>query len=434
MTSCLLLEKESLIWFPCYKEAPNGYGGKFVMAHKLCRSFNKDGAEDPSCGQYRVTHYGPDAWGRAFGPLALDQFLLFCHALDCLIKEGQGVGVGCGGSSEERANAAVLIGGYLAVRHEWSEDQIKEAVGPADAELTFACSWLRNDAPRVLKVTDCWAGIAMACHMHWLDSSLIEDHEVIKKACAAYRTMGTTYDAAWLAPGYVMVCADPVTTVADPNPNTFMKIFPDEPTAEGTVASTGPVTATTSQRSSRRSFDSCDTVCKDYRISENIIKADDQEALSFVTLLQECDIGLVVRTNCVDEPGMPGYTYDRRRLMDYGISHADIFIEDYGGGLPSPSQVSRLLEEADGYAAAGGAQGAAIHCKGGFGRSVTMACLLTIVRFDLPGRGLLGWVRITRPGAVTTTKQERFICRMKGKQDVLQYASPGKNICGCAVL
>eukprot|EP00972_Heterocapsa_arctica_P115713 16449330-Heterocapsa_arctica.AAC.1 len=38
-----------------------------------------------------------------------------------------------------------------------------------------------------------------------------------------------------------------------------------------------------------------------------------------------------------------------------------------------------------------------VHCKGGFGRSVVFACCLLIWEHDIPGRQLLGWVRVVRP-------------------------------------
>mmetsp|Transcript_68343 Transcript_68343/g.184632 ORF Transcript_68343/g.184632 Transcript_68343/m.184632 type:complete len:124 (-) Transcript_68343:196-567(-) len=59
-----------------------------------------------------------------------------------------------------------------------------------------------------------------------------------------------------------------------------------------------------------------------------------------------------------------------------------------------------------------------VHCKGGFGRSVFLACILVIYRYNVSGRGLLGWVRIARPGAITTPEQEAVLLSLSGRVDL----------------
>merc|ERR1719188_2778471 len=59
-----------------------------------------------------------------------------------------------------------------------------------------------------------------------------------------------------------------------------------------------------------------------------------------------------------------------------------------------------------------------VHCKGGFGRSVVLSCILLIHMFDVPGRSVLGWSRIARPGAITTPEQEAFLCKLRGRADL----------------
>mmetsp|Transcript_26655 Transcript_26655/g.58578 ORF Transcript_26655/g.58578 Transcript_26655/m.58578 type:complete len:450 (-) Transcript_26655:180-1529(-) len=448
MAGTVLLEKDSLRWFPNVEEAPPVFAGTFVTVDTLCKSLDLgDNEEDRTSGRYRVTHYGPEAWGKAFGPLSLDQHFSFSHHLDCLIGKGTEVGVGCGPKAEDRANAAVLLGFYLILRMSWNEEEITKAMGPQDARLTFACSWLRNESERVLTVADCWAGIATASRLGWLTPNLIEDHDLAEKASVTYKAMAETFDAAWLAPGLVLICADPVTTVLDPNPNTFTKIFPDDeqitapaptataptaeaPTAEAPENGIGPKRVLASQKS----IDSCDTVCKNYSDGEGIVRRPGEDPTSFLEFLHACDVGILVRTNSVEEPGMPGWIYDAAKMRDSGIAHSDIFIRDYGGGLPEPADVAKMLEFCEGCALPG-AQAVGVHCKGGFGRSVTMACLLVMAHFDVPGRALLGWARIVRPGAVTTTRQERFIYRMQGRDDVYRYAKPNNTPCNgnCAI-
>mmetsp|Transcript_44853 Transcript_44853/g.103635 ORF Transcript_44853/g.103635 Transcript_44853/m.103635 type:complete len:95 (-) Transcript_44853:32-316(-) len=63
-----------------------------------------------------------------------------------------------------------------------------------------------------------------------------------------------------------------------------------------------------------------------------------------------------------------------------------------------------------------------VHSRSRFGRSVVLACCLAIHRLDVPGSVLLGWVRIARPGAISTRSQELFLHKLSGSEDVARYA------------
>jgi hypothetical protein len=156
----------------------------------------------------------------------------------------------------------------------------------------------------------------------------------------------------------------------------------------------------------------------------------------FVWFLQDCQVSIVVRANFANEPGML-QAYDGSEMLNYDIVHQDICVDDHCGGLPDKSAFKAFLEVTEDYMRAGD-DAVLVHCKGGFGRSVVMACALLIDRFDLRGSALLGWVRLCRAGTVTTPKQEQFLRSLRGREDLRRFlrGMPGTlpaAHCGCSV-
>mmetsp|Transcript_83031 Transcript_83031/g.247719 ORF Transcript_83031/g.247719 Transcript_83031/m.247719 type:complete len:143 (-) Transcript_83031:186-614(-) len=115
---------------------------------------------------------------------------------------------------------------------------------------------------------------------------------------------------------------------------------------------------------------------------------------------------------------MPKPSYSDRALEPYGIRHANVRVVDREGGLPKKKDFAKALEVARDFWDQDPSGAVFVHCKGGFGRSVILACCLAIERFDVSGRAMLGWARIARPGAFTSPKQEMFIAGLKGREDV----------------
>mmetsp|Transcript_61092 Transcript_61092/g.132416 ORF Transcript_61092/g.132416 Transcript_61092/m.132416 type:complete len:723 (-) Transcript_61092:39-2207(-) len=642
---------------------------------------------------YKVQHYAPQCVGRAFGPIGLDKTLEFCHVLTKKLsaaaviaggEEGSGVtGYALTTPAEDlptRTNVAAMLGSFLAVRHRWSANKIRSVLGAEDAQLTFSCSWSSMRKPETSRhhtVYDCWLGIEMAVRLEWINPAEVYHPVGIKRACKLYKKLALCYDASWIVPGQIMVCADPGTTVADRNPSTFQRIFtddaseslfasekstssrtgsatpgshhimswsseldrsssqatdetqpgfpgspeestgsavkpttgadpsptppstvpnllyptPDSEGVEGMLRSAGllieqraaqsglegtPTTAPlencsqdhissddntpskaspskhvvslddlieriratnsgptdfsgVSEESRRglmaggvsdhgRSTSSCssqdamelsgksmklakvmqqaplaqrrrhlerfiadegqktqklamerfntnlttdvntypgwgargekkgariserpvespgkmslasaDTVCKTYAESPegDMVEMIDELPTDFASFLRENHVVVMVRCNFSDEPGMPaGGSYNSEGIAAIGIQHADIRVPDYDGGLPTTGGLRNALVLAQEAFHNPTDEGAVlVHCKGGFGRSVVLACLLVIHQFDVPGAGLLGWVRMCRPGAITTPIQEVFLKKMTGRAAVLKWAN-----------
>jgi hypothetical protein len=463
-------------------------------------------------GKYQVFHYTKTCLGRAFGPLGIHQTLAFCANLRKALAKAKAKGLGCElrtmpGEEDAHTNTTVMIGAYLILGCGWSVHRVVEALGAAEAQRKFVCSWARADKPegfRLMDVADCWEGLELARKHGWLSEDLITDDVKLSIWSSTYRRMLTSYDACWLVPGSLLVSADPTTTAFDPNPATFSAVFPDladgHPCYNAKSSKSGNaggldsvmdflvpgvtppkdrsqamlVAGSTSKASSRtntppavnspaRPYDddnddvcSTDTVCKDYihgggtageaavlfrgSVTGELQTTGKPEA--FVSFLQDCKVSLVIRMNYANEPGMRK-EYDGPAMLAYGIQHADVSVDDHHGGLPERQSIEAAIETADDFMRKEG-EAVLLHCKGGFGRSVVMACCLLIHRLNVPGAALLGWVRLCRPGAVTTPKQEQFLRMMRGREDLRRYLngsarnmlSPGvapSPACGCCV-
>jgi hypothetical protein len=288
----------------------------------------------------------------------------------------------------------------------------------------------------------------MAWQQGWVDPQFLCDDIVSSK----YRNMIAIYDAAWIVPGKILVAADPVTTEADPNPETFSEIWHSSnelasprPSPKLSHSSPRPSlpclvsgrikysqgdldepkyedqeTASTNC-SECGSLGSVETVCKDFATTQSTC-LQLNKSVAFAEFAQECGVKLVIRTNYSNEPGMPQPSYDARKWSEFDIKHENIRYVDKHGGLPDAGSVASLLL-ADSCMNNESLGAVLVHCKGGFGRSVVLACCLAIYRYDVPGSVLLGWARIARPGAVTTVQQEQFLMSLRGRADVLSFAA-----------
>merc|ERR1719253_517091 len=66
----------------------------------------------------------------------------------------------------------------------------------------------------------------MALDLEWFIPDFLDDSVRTLLACSQHRRTALGYDAAWLAPGKLLVSADPMSTVRDPNPATCPSIAP----------------------------------------------------------------------------------------------------------------------------------------------------------------------------------------------------------------
>ncbi|CAE8595000.1 unnamed protein product [Polarella glacialis] len=208
----------------------------------------------------------------------------------------------------------------------------------------------------------------------------------------------------------------------------------DDPTPLSSPVSTLSPGRSPGARRSPGACSSTDTVCKQYRNFADTELAINHggEVLPFFGLLQELGVKSVVRANFKMEAGMLTPSYDPTALQGLGMKHLRMPILDHNGALPEPREVAAVLEMRETLASG---DPIAVHCKGGLGRSVVLACAIAIDQFDVSGTAIMGWVRIVRPGAVTTTEQEQMLCSFKGRDDLRKWAGYPRNTkcCRCMI-
>jgi hypothetical protein len=388
----------------------------------------------------------------------------------------------------------MLLGAFLILVEDWTLKRVVDVLGKSESQRKFPCAWAKSHVKKsswLMTISCCWEGLELAKDQGWISTDCLSSDDLLEKVCEEYRTMVATYDAAWIIPGQILVSADPVTTMCDPNPATFSALLTSDlrfepiPEADGDLAYLDAVQSTVStsiaqltqslklqgitqtsetpksarsimlqgftskQTSGDGTPKSTDTVCKDYVDGGMFFSSAALvgKAMAYSGFIKACGVSAIIRANFDEEPGMPMKSYNAQMWKERQVGHKDIQFEDYGGGLPLPSSVASLLETTDNMCKeSAGAIAILIHCKGGFGRSVVLCCLLAIFKYDLPGSSLLGWSRIARPGAITNPKQEEFLMSMKGRADVLKFAKKargpsGENAahdgakvgCGCVV-
>lgn len=394
---------------------------------------------------YCIPHYTPEAAGRAFGPFGLDRVLQFCSELQRGIDLHSKIVLTCPADDIKMlTNTAVLLGAYLVLWCQWSSSKVADVLGSLHGKKYFPCSWARVSLPEpkgTLRVRDCWEGLEQAVKHGWLDPIEIMNPSALPKFILEYQKMAYQYDGSWIVPGFVFVCADPISTALDPNPVTFTRMYPwedehdEQHNRDGDTDST-PSPSTLGHHATpvepHSDSDSVNTVCKPYGEYHNGDSFG--KAMSFTELLKDLGIKLIVRTNYTSEPGLE-QSYAAKHIKAEGIDHLEMPFADVQGAVPRTAEFAALLSHCQPYL--NGSQGGiALHCKGGFGRSMCCASKIISLRYGIPGRALLGWIRIARPGAVNTPDQEMFIVSLNSTtSDVRNADSSARPIprCGCSV-
>jgi cell division cycle 14 len=125
----------------------------------------------------------------------------------------------------------------------------------------------------------------------------------------------------------------------------------------------------------------------------------------YVPVFRSAGIELIVRLNTQQ--------YDRRRFIDNGIKHVDLYFRD--GSCPPGDIINKFLHIAESEPEA-----VAVHCKAGLGRTGTLIGLYAMKHFQFPARAFIAWNRICRPGSILGPQQQ-FLCDMQ--QEMFQAGS-----------
>jgi len=129
----------------------------------------------------------------------------------------------------------------------------------------------------------------------------------------------------------------------------------------------------------------------------------------YVPIFRDGGISLVVRLNHKQ--------YDRRRFIDHGIKHVDLYFTD--GSCPSNEIITKFLHIVENEPGAVG-----VHCKAGLGRTGTLIGLHCMKHMMFPSRAFIGWNRICRPGSILGAQQQ-FLCDMEREMFQAGFALRG---------
>jgi len=448
----VVLIKEKIAWFAGLpRGVDSGRSG-----HHECEFWHQfrvsNESEHPQLrgGNFSVPHYGPKAWGSAYGPLSLGQLLSFCSLLQEALETHHQVTVATEpGDTEERGNVAAMLGGYLILSMGWSLQEVHSHFA-MEAGMSFQRCWGEGDpgAPRVVTVADCWSAIALARKQNWIPT----DRTWADWSKCIHR-MAMQCDCSWLIPGVIAVGADPVTVILDPKPFTLKSLTPKtkDPCASDSTGisfkkgdSGGRLSLSTTCASSSSvppdftsDACSCHTVCKEYVYDEESVMYEDCEdekerTGDFVSWCKASNVQLIVQANLPDEAGLRefGGSYNPTELTSHGLEHFKYTFEDTNGAVPTAACVRSMISTCTDCEALGAVF---FHCKGGFGRSVLLACSYIIWKYDVPGRTVLAWVRICRPGAVITPQQEKFLCTKGGRREMERFMHVATDAACCSI-
>ena len=111
--------------------------------------------------------------------------------------------------------------------------------------------------------------------------------------------------------------------------------------------------------------------------------------------------------------------YDRKKFLDAGFNHHDLYFAD--GGNPTESIVKRFLSITETEPGA-----IAVHCKAGLGRTGTLIALHIMKHHSFSAAEVIGWLRICRPGSVIGP-QQLFLVDMERRMRLAGEAERHEN-------
>jgi hypothetical protein len=112
---------------------------------------------------------------------------------------------------------------------------------------------------------------------------------------------------------------------------------------------------------------------------------------SYIPIMKRYGVTAVVRLN--------KKLYDRKKFLDAGIKHYDLYFVD--GGNPPDAITKQWLDIVENEKGAVG-----IHCKAGLGRTGVLNGLFLMKHYRITANEVIAWFRICRPGSVIGPQQQ----------------------------
>lgn len=316
-------------------------------------------------GRYEILHYLMDGF-HDDGPPAIDQIVEACHLIEDAISAGTPLTIFAPEGDMFHGHAA--FSALCCAAH-----RVLIRGEPADSawepwRLTglgfFAHSWAskhKPSPPRTLLLKTCLQALELARDRQWFDVKTFDAKNYVDR--------WNIYDVSWVIKGEILLAADPMSTVLDPDPST----------------------------------------------AKALVSASDEGC--FASMFKADGVKLLVRLNLPKEPGLKE-SYDPKLFLAENIDHLSVAYEDLHGGVPPKRSLQSIVSRCG---ALEQDQAVAFHCKAGFGRSGACAAVVAVHRHDVPGELVAAWLRMCRPGALTTMQQVKFLSGLRGKEDVEKF-------------
>eukprot|EP00931_Biecheleriopsis_adriatica_P107679 TRINITY_DN82001_c0_g1_i1.p1 TRINITY_DN82001_c0_g1~~TRINITY_DN82001_c0_g1_i1.p1 ORF type:complete len:378 (-),score=63.77 TRINITY_DN82001_c0_g1_i1:24-1157(-) len=327
-------------------------------------------------GKFSVAHYILEGH-HDDGPPALDQIVETCRIIEEHLQAGRKVTVispeGVAHASHRPFSALCTAAYPVLMKGETSSAALEPWKGVNLGFLQHSWAPTSKPAPqRSLSLEMCIRSLEVAIRQGWLDKDTFD--------CKAFRDLSNVWDVTWVAPGEILLLADPVSTVIDPDPATAKYLTPP--------ASGEP---------------------------------------SYTSFFENEGVKVLVRLNLDGEAGLKK-SYDPADFTKT-VRHLQVAYDDVNGGLPKKAILKKILEACEDV---GKGRAAAFHCKAGFGRSGVCAGALAVHKFDIPGELMLAWLRICRPGTITTPQQANFLQSLHNREALDKFISTEPGDC-CSV-
>lgn len=304
--------------------------------------------------------------------------------------------------------------------------------------IQFPCTWCDTMSKQSCRVGDCLLGLSFAMERDWLKVAAYDAPVCVD--------LVTKFDTSWVIPGKLMVLGDPMATIFDPAMSNKITLQPKPPQAAKELKPSKllerrqggglRVTIPTVRAIQNTNVDTTDPSgvmsplsplrsTSKSKAPRNVRSLSSTTPCDFATFFKQNNVQLLVRCNYCSEEGLAagGGSYSAREFESFS-KQLDIPFPDFEGGLPTNTIVRQFLD------AERSTEGCvAIHCKSGFGRSVTLAAVLLMCRHNFSVSAALGWVRLCRGGAFTTPLQEEYLHHISRKNTLFDFSEAKQSSC-----
>ncbi|CAM9631035.1 unnamed protein product, partial [Phaeothamnion confervicola] len=323
----------------CLENAIPIIPGRFLWAALPPKCERVPADSTSRCFVFTDEDYSYQQFFADFGPLRLDHAAKYSARIHLLLEDHPNKTIFhvCGSHPHRQSNSALLALTYAIV---YLGKSAEEAFRPF-FRLPEPLAPFRDAAFGVctyqLHVLDCARAVARAAHFGHADLRRMAaaDGDGPRLAAMARLENG---DMTWIVPGKLLAFSGPLSHRREVRPGAYTRLAAD-----------------------------------------------------YVPAFRRLGVRCVVRLNAP--------CYDRRRFIEAGIRHVDLFFED--GSNPSQEILQRFLqvcENADGAVA--------VHCKAGLGRTGTCISLYLMKHFGYSAAEAIALCRLCRPGCVVGPQQQ----------------------------